>query len=586
MKIFSDVSSLAAATLTADQIVKVKSVGDYRIQDSGTGIALANGKIAVPQASGTAISVKQFGAAGDGVTDDTAAIQAAIDYAHSLPSGASVYLPPGTYLINTLSVESPTLLLDYGLLLKSNVSLIGVGEDISILKAGVNLTDAALLLTEVVAGSNTKNVGLSSFSVDGGDYTSNCIWIYGVTGAEIKGVYVNNILCKSSKGFGIKAQGLTNGYFDNIRVENTLALAGTDCFHIYDCSYLTLSNIELNSNGDDAFIITANGDDCHDISVTNLVVDASVAPATGAGRGVLLNLSDNEVAALSQHSIYNISISNAVIRNSSGPAVLVYAANFHNLDIQAICYGCKNGLDINCGAPGLTGQVLNSRFDITSFESTEEGISMNIAGAGSAIDHNTGRFLVYDCGDNFVGAQVRGSRWDALLKVDYDPSSSKVSPDTAIDVFADSSSLNVSANGGLINLLLRSSAIGNTLYLGEMTNAVTTDVSDNSGGSNNKFIGGKISSIVGGASSNLWSATEGADNYGTAAITTDGLGEATIAHGLVKTPTFAAVDILGFTPNHANVRAVDATNITVRVIDSAGASVTSTAFNILWKACI
>jgi len=73
MKIFSDVSSLAAATLTADQIVKVKSVGDYRIQDSGTGIALANGKIAVPQASGTAISVKQFGAVGDGVTDDTAA---------------------------------------------------------------------------------------------------------------------------------------------------------------------------------------------------------------------------------------------------------------------------------------------------------------------------------------------------------------------------------------------------------------------------------------------------------------------------------------------------------------------------------
>ena len=94
MKIFSDVSSLAAATLTADQIVKVKSVGDYRIQDSGTGIALANGKIAVPQASGTAISVKQFGAVGDGVTDNTAAYTAMIA---ALDEGTTIVFPKGTY---------------------------------------------------------------------------------------------------------------------------------------------------------------------------------------------------------------------------------------------------------------------------------------------------------------------------------------------------------------------------------------------------------------------------------------------------------------------------------------------------------
>jgi len=49
------------------------------------------------------VSVKDFGAVGDGVADDTAAIQAALD------SGANaVYLPEGTYLFSTLTVAQNT----------------------------------------------------------------------------------------------------------------------------------------------------------------------------------------------------------------------------------------------------------------------------------------------------------------------------------------------------------------------------------------------------------------------------------------------------------------------------------------------
>jgi hypothetical protein len=51
------------------------------------------------------VSVKDFGAVGDGVADDTAAIQAAID---SLPAdGGAVYAPPGTYLLQS-SIIWPT----------------------------------------------------------------------------------------------------------------------------------------------------------------------------------------------------------------------------------------------------------------------------------------------------------------------------------------------------------------------------------------------------------------------------------------------------------------------------------------------
>ncbi len=53
-------------------------------------------------ASPITVSVKDppYNAVGDGVADDTAAIQAAINYVCSLPEGGTVFLPAGTYLCN------------------------------------------------------------------------------------------------------------------------------------------------------------------------------------------------------------------------------------------------------------------------------------------------------------------------------------------------------------------------------------------------------------------------------------------------------------------------------------------------------
>jgi hypothetical protein len=47
------------------------------------------------------VSVKDFGAVGNGVTDDTAAIQAAIDSVFNT-GGGTVYLPTGTYLVSSI----------------------------------------------------------------------------------------------------------------------------------------------------------------------------------------------------------------------------------------------------------------------------------------------------------------------------------------------------------------------------------------------------------------------------------------------------------------------------------------------------
>jgi len=109
------------AALTASDVVEVFSfnalnlanlnAGAVAFTQSGTGAVqrTVEGKLR------DVISVKDFGAVGDGVADDTAAIQAAIDYVESRGSlvanksgiGGIVFIPTGTYIVSdTLKIES------------------------------------------------------------------------------------------------------------------------------------------------------------------------------------------------------------------------------------------------------------------------------------------------------------------------------------------------------------------------------------------------------------------------------------------------------------------------------------------------
>ena len=103
---------------------------------------------------GAAVNVKDFGAKGDGSTDDTAAIQAAIDYAGTLSEPSTVYAPQGIYLLNTtLKILYSRAKLD----IQGTLLLGGASGT-----AGIQIGDAS----NIVQYSHFR-----IFRIDGQDYT-------------------------------------------------------------------------------------------------------------------------------------------------------------------------------------------------------------------------------------------------------------------------------------------------------------------------------------------------------------------------------------------------------------------------------
>lgn len=107
------------------------------------------------------IDVRWFGAVGDGTTDDTTAVQNAIDAARSAGVQASVYFSPGTYKVTsalTVTCTSPLTLLGDGDL--SVVSFTAVDDGF----VGTNLTAFFSVRRLKIAGSYARAISIDTAS--------------------------------------------------------------------------------------------------------------------------------------------------------------------------------------------------------------------------------------------------------------------------------------------------------------------------------------------------------------------------------------------------------------------------------------
>jgi len=160
-----------------------------------------------PRAVPGAISVFDYGAKGDGESDDRAAIQAAIDAAAA--GNGEVFLPPGTYSI------SGTPGRHWGLDVPRGVHLRGAGADVTVLQQAPDATKSERLVHVSGDGVVVEDLTLDGNKAKQGRDEQR----HGLFATDTRGLIVRRIVARDFTGDGVY---LYNGARDS-RVEHVRA---------------------------------------------------------------------------------------------------------------------------------------------------------------------------------------------------------------------------------------------------------------------------------------------------------------------------------------------------------------------------
>lgn len=238
------------------------------------------------------VSVKSFGAKGDGETDDTEAIQNAIN---SAPEGSTIIFDKGIYLHDTVIVEKNNIIID------GNNTTHRLLNDNS---ACFRLFDSKNIIIEnfVIEGngnSNTKQHGISS--VSGHSYDNICVRNNTITGVAV----------------GITISADISGHLNKVDIHNN-----------------HLKNIKGTEKGTGYGIHVSNGnDEWSNCSIYNNSLDNCERHSIYVARGKGFAIKDNYI---SNHRLN-------VKDNNVRPAINIARSSYVNVvnNIFEYCYDCN-----------------------------------------------------------------------------------------------------------------------------------------------------------------------------------------------------------------------------------------------------
>jgi Pectate lyase superfamily protein len=206
--------------------------------------ALTHTHTQINSAIGVVRGVKEFGAVGNGTTDDTAAIQAGID---SLSSGGTLYFPAGTYkTVSTLTVDNQF------------TKLVGDGSRSSIIKFEPTANDVCLEFTAGASLLNSCGIrGIGFYSSDA-TYTKVAIDVIDASAFIADDIYVSGATVIGSTQFwggtnsiALRTKGREASSFSNMVLaapipikisENPNNSIDIDHFHFYNLLLFADSN--------------------------------------------------------------------------------------------------------------------------------------------------------------------------------------------------------------------------------------------------------------------------------------------------------------------------------------------------------
>lgn len=171
------------------------------------------------------VNVKDFGAVGDGVTDDASAIQATINSISSA-GGGIVYFPEGTFKVNsTINVGS-------------NITISGAGINSTIIKVGI-----ADITTVNISASST-NVGLENLTINGNRAAFPSGTGIGLGGSgNISDLYLTNIKVTNGQRFSAFLNAGSGEYY-RVKISNCVFEDSGDGYDTLGSGYLNETVIQ------------------------------------------------------------------------------------------------------------------------------------------------------------------------------------------------------------------------------------------------------------------------------------------------------------------------------------------------------
>jgi len=278
--------------------------------------------------------VRRYGAIGDGITMDTAAIQKTI-YAASNAGGGTVLLPPGKYLSGTIDVKShvklqlekgATLLgsprrADYRKLNYYGLLLADKQEDIEICGAGVIDGQGRLLVAD------TRNIMPQRVPPYANEGERPFIIVF----RNCQNVAVRDITLKESSCWVQLYQDCDRITVENLTVRTSAAITN-DGLDLDGCSHVIVRNCNIDSE-DDGICLKSTRKACDDILIENCRVRSScnaikfgTASVVGFKNITIRNVAiyDTYLSAIALESVdggtlENVNISHVKITDTTNP---------------------------------------------------------------------------------------------------------------------------------------------------------------------------------------------------------------------------------------------------------------------------